>query len=129
MIMGLCPMPQPPFTLMQKEAQNIKAIDIFTTKLRHVQATQPKPCHPHANATRGLLTMPNATANALFVQQKSQMPYEIKQLLETMVRLASTNSVNRVFCGRSGVGLCDKQKNTVGIRGVFFGYLFGQAKR
>ena len=66
-IMGLCPMPQPPFTLMQKEAQNIKAIDIFTTKLRHVQATQPKPCHPHANATRGLLTMPNATANALFV--------------------------------------------------------------
>ena len=42
-------------------------------------------------------------------------------LQTTMVRLVSTNSVNRVFCGPGGVGLCDKQKNTVGIRGVFFG--------
>lgn len=47
----------------------------------------------------------------------------------TMVRWVSTNGVNRVFCGPSGGGFCDKQKNTVGIRGVLFGYLFGQAKR
>jgi hypothetical protein len=79
--MGLCPIPQPPFTLMQKEAQNIKAVDIFTANLRHLQATQPKPCHPQSNATRGLLTMPITSANALFVWQKSQMPYRINQKL------------------------------------------------
>ena len=47
-----------------------------------------------------------------------------KPPFDEMVRLASTNSVNRVFCGLSSVGLCDKQKNTVGIRGVFFWYFF-----
>jgi hypothetical protein len=58
--MGHCPMPQLPFTLMQKVTQNIKAEYIFESSLRHLSATQPKPCRPHASATRGWLAQANA---------------------------------------------------------------------
>jgi hypothetical protein len=36
-------------------------IYIFESKLRHLSSTQPKPCRPHASATRGWLAQANAS--------------------------------------------------------------------
>jgi hypothetical protein len=46
---------------VQKVTQNIKAEYIFESSLRHLSATQPKPCRPHASATRGWLAQANAS--------------------------------------------------------------------
>ena len=73
---------------MQKEAQNIKALDSVATKLRHCIAAQPKPFRTQSHTTGGLLTSSNALSNAMFVKQHYQMPF-IQLIKYTYVKVNS----------------------------------------